>query len=146
MAPRTKLGGKCTADSKIVSFERYSSNKYKLVLKYKCKIHTDSQTKIVELETEVNYIIRIHLNYETLDVRIESASAVPSFSRVGNFVVENFPLAQFKMNQVLSVLKEYGTFGTGFPTWPRDHPNVEVNSNYTFFYDSSHIPHEQNQK
>jgi hypothetical protein len=42
---------------------------------------------------------------------------------------------------VLNNLKGSTTFGTGFPTWPRDHPNIWINDNFTLLYDSSHIPH-----
>ena len=38
-------------------------------------------------------------------------------------------------------MNNHRVIGDGFPSWPRDHPNVEVRDNITFFYDSSHKPH-----
>lgn len=89
----------------------------------------------------MSYILRISLNYESLNVKIQSAEGIPTFRAIDGYIVDNINLATFKIHQALQIVKEVDTVGTGFPTWPRDHPNVEVNDNYTLLYDSSHIPH-----
>ena len=63
------------------------------------------------------------------------------FKSIEGFVINNTNLAAFKINQVLNNLKGLRTFGTGFPTWPRDHPNIWISDNFTLLYDSSHVPH-----
>jgi hypothetical protein len=43
----------------------------------------------------------------------------------------------------LRALEGYKIFSRGFATWPRDAPNLIINSSekYVFLYDSSQIPH-----
>lgn len=68
-------------------------------------------------------------------------SGVSNFKSVGDYIVADVPQAAFKVNQGMkSEIGQY-VFGTGFSAWPRDLPQVEVRTNYIFFYDSSHIPH-----
>lgn len=67
------------------------------------------------------------------------------FKIVGSFVVVDEELARFKINMALKSLAGYRVFGSGFPTWPRDLPELEVDvsGKYMFLYDSSQIPHER---
>lgn len=58
-------------------------------------------------------------------------------------MVTNIELALFKINMALRSLKGYRVIGSGFPTWPRDFPELEVDSSgaYVLLYDQSQIPH-----
>ena len=66
---------------------------------------------------------------------------VPIFRVVDGYTVESFELASYKIQQVLLGMKGMSTFGSQYPTWPRDHPNLEITQDYIFLYDSSQIPH-----
>ena len=142
LGARTRLGGACNASDTYNSFKRYGINMYLVSVNYSCEIHSEVETKLMTFDAEVNFVIRLGLTYENLEVRIQNASAVPTFKASGEFVVEDKDLATFKINQVLGTIREQKTFGDGFPTWPRDLPHVEVLANYTLLYDSSHIPHD----
>jgi hypothetical protein len=62
-----------------------------------------------------------------------------SFQPVGNYFVSNLNLAMFKANSVLRRLANTYTFGTGFPTIPRETPRTKVSRDYVLYYDSSHF-------
>ena len=102
---------------------------------------TETNIDILEFDVDVRFVLRMGLLYETLSVKIDDVDGVPTFKMVDGYAVDNLELAKFKIAQVLGSMKGESTFGTGFPTWPRDHPNVEVNENFTLLYDSSHVPH-----
>ena len=65
------------------------------------------------------------------------------FKQVGNYVVTDLKLAEFKVNMALRSLVGYKVFGSGYPVWPRDLPSIWIKDDYILIYDSSHIPHKE---
>lgn len=62
-----------------------------------------------------------------------------SFEPVGNYYVNNIDLASYRATKVLNKIVGSQTFGTGFPTVARESPKARVDTNWIFYYDSSHI-------
>lgn len=84
--------------------------------------------------------IKADVNSKTLSFKIFFAEILNmSFEQVGSFIVNNIDLAMSKAESVLKSLFNTYTFGTGFPTIARENPKVRVESNETFYYDSSHF-------
>lgn len=77
---------------------------------------------------------------KTLTFKIIEADMMNlSFQPVGNYFVNNLNLAMFKANSVLRRLANTYTFGTGFPTIPRELPRTKVSRDYVIYFDSSHM-------
>lgn len=111
------------------------------MINYNCEVYTETNIKVADFSILIDFILKIGLEYENIRLTILSATGTPTFKTAGEYVVTNFLLAQFKINEVLKSLTAHKVIGDGFQAWPRDHPNVDVRSNYTLFYDSSHVPH-----
>jgi hypothetical protein len=116
----------------------------KATINYNCTLGTETSVQLVDLSVAVEYYIKVTLAYESIHFTIQSVTGTPTFRPVGSYVVTNVLLAQFKVNEILKSFNGHRVLGDGFPSWPRDFPNAEVRKGYAFFYDSSHIPHQEN--
>lgn len=117
-------------------------------MNYTCVLETSdsSRTRLAEFNIPVTFFIKGSLGYEEMTFTIAAATTQStSFKVVGNYFVSDPALAQFKINMALKSLIGYKVFGSGFPTWPRDLPEFEVDTagRYIFLYDSSQIPHQK---
>jgi len=74
---------------------------------------------------------------------VSEVVGLPMFKQVGNYVVTDVKQAEFKVNMALRSMVGYRVFGSGYPIWPRDLPEVRIHGDYILIYDSSHIPHAQ---
>lgn len=79
--------------------------------------------------------------YESLELTITKAVGIPSFTKVGNFEVVDEDLAKFKIDRALTALVGNRVFGSGYPIWPRDMPDIMVREQYAIIYDESQVPH-----
>lgn len=147
LAPRTKVSGGCNAlEDSFFDLRRYNYESLQLTVNYSCILETSDvgRIRLAEFHLPVRFELKLTLEYEQLEVVINSALAAgPSFAPVGNYYVTDPNLAVFKINMGLRSLLKYRVFGSGFPTWPRDFPEIEVDTSgaYMFLHDKSQIPH-----
>jgi hypothetical protein len=100
--------------------------------------------RLSEFTVPVTFYLKLVLEYDQMEVSIAGAIGNnPQFTNVGSYNVTDLKLAAFKVNMALRALTGYRVFGSGFPTWPRDFPeiDVDVSGNFLFLHDRSQIPH-----
>jgi hypothetical protein len=139
------LTGGCQAvDDGSLDVSGKSDELLKIDVSYKCQILTNdtSRTPISNFIIPVSFFIKLVPGYEQLDLIVDSAVGAAAFQPVGSFVVLDQELANFKLSMALRSLQAYKVFGSGFPTWPRDAPDVMMHSSGKYFllFDASQIP------
>jgi hypothetical protein len=58
---------------------------------------------------------------------------------VGSYFVSNINLAMYKVNAAMKSLINMFTFGTGFPTMPREFPKTRVEEKQVLYSDVSQL-------
>lgn len=147
LEPRTRVSGACSAqDDQFFDIRRFNYESLQLFVNYTCNIQTSDtgKTQLAQIQLPVRFELKLTLEYEQLEVMINGAMTPgPSFIPVGNYYVTDPQLATFKINMALRSLVGYRVFGSGFPTWPRDFPELDVDTSGTFIFlhDKSQAPH-----
>jgi hypothetical protein len=72
---------------------------------------------------------------------VHDVIGIPMFKQGGKYIVTDLKQAEFKINMALKSMVGYRVFGSGYPIWPRDLPEIWIHSDHILIYDSSHIPH-----
>lgn len=146
-SPRAMLDGTCAAQKTGLRFfasREFEANSFTLDVTYNCSLKGTNKDGVVAPVLKFRSANKVYIKAEattrTLSFKIFFAEILNmSFEPVGSYFVSNINLAMFKANSVLKSLFNTYTFGTGFPTIPRENPKVRVDANETLYYDSSHF-------
>jgi hypothetical protein len=145
--PRTILSGDCVAQKdnlRFYSSREFDSNTYALHVDYKCSLKglnsSGIYAEVVKFTASTRLSIVATATASTLSFKIFKATIDDlSFQTVGKYTVNNLDLAEYRATQILSKVENTFTFGTGFPTIPRELPKTRVDQDWVFYYDNSHI-------
>lgn len=143
---RTGLTGACNAtEDNFTTVTRFNDSTLSVNLDFKCRLNTNDMTgtQIADFEVATNFRVKVTPQYESLEFTIIDVIGIPHFNSVGGYIVEDIEQAKWKVNMALRSLRGMRVFGSGFPIWPRDLPDIRIFDDHLFVYDESQIPHKQ---
>ena len=146
-SPRAVLDGTCSAQKDALRFwssRDMDTNAYTLNAKYNCSLKgtnkEGSVAQILKFRASTNIVIKADATTKTLTFKIIHAEVENlSFEPVGNYFVNNIDLALYKANSAMKSLINMYTFGTGFPTMPREFPKTRVEEKQVLYSDVSQL-------
>jgi hypothetical protein len=146
-SPRAILDGGCTAQKdglNLMASREFDANAYNLGIKYSCSLKgtnkEGSTALILKFKAATKLYIKAEATTHTLTFKIIEAEVENmSFEPVGSYFVSNIDLAMYKAKSAIRQIINTFTFGTGFPTIPREYPKTRVDTNHVLYYDVSQL-------
>lgn len=146
-SPRAILDGECKAQKdrlRLTPSREFDSNTYAFLATYNCTLKgtntAGSTVQVMKITAKTRIYITVEATTKSLSFKITEAEFDDlTFNPVGNYFVNNIDLAFYRATKILKKVVGTQTFGTGFPTVVRELPKTRVDTNWVFYYDSSHI-------